>query len=176
MKILGLDVGEKRIGVARVDSATRIAVPVSFIEVNGNEWQELARLTNLHNTKFFVIGLPRSNEGNETKQSLYARNFAKILTEKIPGAKIRFQDESLTSVEAESRLKSRQKKYEKGDIDAEAASIILQDFIETFSEEDSGKDEPLPGVIEENARKVVKKARLNSKKAIESSKKIVKKT
>ena len=114
MKILGLDVGEKRIGVARVDSATRIAVPVSFIEVNGNEWQELARLTNLHNTKFFVIGLPRSNEGNETKQSLYARNFAKILTEKIPGAKIRFQDESLTSVEAESRLKSRQKKYEKG--------------------------------------------------------------
>ena len=176
MKILGLDVGEKRIGVARVDSATRIAVPVSFIEVNGNEWQELARLTNLHNTKFFVIGLPRSNEGNETKQSLYARNFAKILTEKIPGAKIRFQDESLTSVEAESRLKSRQKKYEKGDIDAEAASIILQDFIETFSEEDSGKEEPLPGVIEENARKVVKKARLNSKKAIERSKKIVKKT
>lgn len=175
MKILGLDVGEKRIGVARVDSATRIAVPVGFIEVNGNEWQEITRLTNLHNTKFFVIGLPRSNEGNETKQSLYARNFAKILTEKIPGAKVRFEDESLTSVEAEARLKKRQKKYEKGDIDAEAASIILQDFIENFSEE-SIKEEPLPSVIEENARKVVNKARLKSKKAIESSKNIVKKT
>ena len=175
MKILGLDVGEKRIGVARVDSSTRIAVPVSYIEVNGNEWQELSRLTNVHSTKFFVIGLPRSNEGNETKQSLYARNFAKTLTEKIPGAKIRFQDESLTSVEAESRLKARQKNYEKGDIDAEAASIILQDFIENFTE-DSIKEEPLPGIIENSAKKVAKKARLNSKKAIESSKKIVKKT
>ena len=126
MKILGLDVGEKRIGVARVDSSTRIAVPICYIEVNGNEWQELSRLTNVHSTKFFVIGLPRSNEGNETKQSLYARNFAKTLTEKIPGAKIRFQDESLTSVEAESRLKARQKKYEKGDIDSEAKDLSYQ--------------------------------------------------
>ena len=57
MKILGLDVGEKRIGVARVDSSTRIAVPICYIEVNGNEWQELSRLTNMHSTKFFVIGL-----------------------------------------------------------------------------------------------------------------------
>ncbi len=176
MKILGLDVGEKRIGVARVDSATKIAVPVSFIEVDGNEWQELSRLSNLHNTKFFVIGLPRSNEGNETKQSLYARNFAKTLSEKVPGVKIRFQDESLTSVEAEDRLKKRQKKYEKGDIDAEAASIILQDFIETFDETAPVKEEPLPGIIENNAKKVAKKARLKSKKAIESSKNIVKKT
>lgn len=175
MKILGLDVGEKRIGVARVDSSTRIAVPVCYMEVNGNEWQELSRLTNVHSTKFFVIGLPRSNEGNETKQSIYARNFAKTLTEKIPGAKIRFQDESLTSVEAESRLKARKKNYEKGDIDAEAASIILQDFVETYSE-DSVKEEPLPGIIESNTKKVATKARLNSKKAIESSKKIVEKT
>ena len=175
MKILGLDVGEKRIGVARVDSTTKIAIPVSYIEVDGNEWQELNRLANIHNTKLFVIGLPRSNEGNETKQSLYARNFAKTLTEKVPGAKIRFQDESLTSVEAEARLKSRQKKYEKGDIDAEAASIILQDFVENFTE-DLVKEEPLPGIIENSAKKIAKKTRLNSKKAIESSKKIVKKT
>ena len=176
MKILGLDVGEKRIGVARVDSTTKIALPVGFIEVNGNEWQELNHLANIHNTKFFVIGLPRSNEGNETKQSLYARQFAKTLTEKVQGAKIRFQDESLTSVEAENRLKSRQKKYERGDIDAEAASIILQDFVETYKESDDTKEEPLPGIIENNAKKVAQKAHLNSKKAIESSKKIVKKT
>lgn len=176
MKILGLDVGEKRIGVARVDSTTKIALPVGFIEVNGNEWQELNHLANIHNTKFFVIGLPRSNEGNETKQSLYARQFAKTLTEKVQGAKIRFQDESLTSVEAENRLKSRQKKYERGDIDAEAASIILQDFVETYKESDDTKEEPFPGIIENNAKKVAQKAHLNSKKAIESSKKIVKKT
>ena len=128
MRILGLDVGEKRIGVAKADSDTRIAVPLTTIEVDGNEWQEIARLTSVHNTAFFVIGMPRSNEGNQTQQSLYVRNFAKILIEKLPGAKIRFQDESLTSVEAENRLKSRGKPYAKGDIDAEAASIILQDF------------------------------------------------
>ena len=46
MRIIGLDVGEKRIGVAKADSSTRIAVPVGFIEVNGSEWQEIARLAN----------------------------------------------------------------------------------------------------------------------------------
>ncbi|MBR3144069.1 endolytic transglycosylase MltG [Candidatus Saccharibacteria bacterium] len=132
MKIIGLDVGEKRIGVAKVDSNTRIALPIGFVEADGSEWQEIARLARLANTNLFVLGLPRSNEGNETKQTLYVRNFAKALTEKIPEAKIRFQDESLTSVEAEKRLKNSKKKYTKGDIDAEAATIILQDFIESF--------------------------------------------
>ena len=133
MKIIGLDVGEKRIGVAKADTDTRIAVPVGFVNVDGLEWQEIAEVAKLNNTNFFVIGLPRSNEGNETQQSLYVRNFAKVLLEKMPGAKLRFQDESLTSVVAEERLKSRGKKYEKGDIDAEAASIILQDFLESFN-------------------------------------------
>ncbi len=145
MKIIGLDVGEKRIGVAKVDSSTRIAVPVGYIEVNGSEWQEIARIARINGATYFVIGLPRSNEGNETKQSAYARQFGKTLVEKVPGARVRFQDESLTSVMAEDRLKgsSRTKKkaakkggkgYERGDIDAEAATIILQDFIETFKE------------------------------------------
>ncbi|MBR5939187.1 endolytic transglycosylase MltG [Candidatus Saccharibacteria bacterium] len=139
MKILGLDVGEKRIGVAKIDSDTKIAIPVGFINVDGSEWQEIASLARMNNTNAFVLGLPRSNEGNETAQSLYVRNFARVLTEKIPGARVRFQDESLTSVMAEERLKLRKKKYERGDIDAEAAAIILEDFVEgnhqAFSQE-----------------------------------------
>ncbi len=133
MRILGLDVGEKRIGVARADSDTRIAIPVGYVEVNGSEWQEITRIANLNSTTFFVVGLPRSNEGSETQQSLFVRNFAKVLVEKIPGAKIRFQDESLTSVVAEERLQKSGRAYQKGDIDAEAAAIILQDFLENFS-------------------------------------------
>lgn len=133
MKIIGLDVGEKRIGVARVDSDTRIAVPVGFVVVDGSEWQEIARIARLNSTNLFVLGLPRSNEGNETKQSQYVKDFAKKLVSNVPGAKIQFQDESLTSVEAENRLKSRKKPYQRGDIDAEAATIILQDFVEHFS-------------------------------------------
>ncbi len=133
MKIIGLDVGEKRIGVAKADSNTRIAVPVGFLLVDGSEWQEIARIANLSGTNLFVLGLPRSNEGNETRQTLYVKNFARTLCEKIPGAKIKFQDESLTSVEAENRLKKSKKMYKKGDIDAEAATIILQDFLENAS-------------------------------------------
>jgi len=135
MRILCLDVGEKRIGVAKADSNTRIAVPVGFITVDGSEWQEIARLARFNSTSSFVLGLPRSNNGNETKQTEYVRNFAKTLTQKIPEAKIYFQDESLTSVMAEERLKSRKKRYEKGEIDAEAAAIILQDFLESIKTE-----------------------------------------
>lgn len=132
MKIIGLDVGEKRIGVAKADSSTRIAVPIGTVIVDGTEWHAIIRLARQQNTQFFVIGLPRNNEGVETRQSLYARNFAKQLTEKIPGARVRMQDESLTSVLAEKRLKERGRAYTKGEIDAEAAAIILQDFLEAL--------------------------------------------
>lgn len=160
MRVLGLDIGEKRIGVAKVDSDTKIAVPIGFIERDGSEWQEIGRLMRLNGTNFIVLGLPRSNEGNETKQSIYARNFAKMLAEKIPDAKIRLQDESLTSVVAEERLKARKKKYEKGEIDAEAATIILEDFIESFKKP---KEEPIKNtnLIE----KKVNKVKRNTKKA-----------
>ncbi|MBR2855674.1 Holliday junction resolvase RuvX, partial [Candidatus Saccharibacteria bacterium] len=40
MKVIGLDVGEKRIGVAKADSNTRIAVPVGYVVVDGTEWQQ----------------------------------------------------------------------------------------------------------------------------------------
>ena len=72
------------------------------------------------------------NFGNGAKivRSTYVRKFAKELKRQIPEAKICFQDESLTSVEAEKRLKGRKKTTKKGDIDSEAAAIILQDFLE----------------------------------------------
>ena len=177
MRILGLDVGEKRIGVAKVDSDTKIALPITYVVVDGTEWQEIARIARLNNTNFFVLGLPRSNEGNETQQTLYVRQFAKTLIEKIPGARIKFQDESLTSVEAENRLKQRQKKYEKGDIDAEAASIILQDFIENFKVADIKPEESAPSFSENTRRiaeKEAKKVVLNAKKAKNQTKKISK--
>ena len=156
MKILALDVGEKRIGVARADSSTRIAVPVGFVAVDGSEWQEIARIARLNSTNFFVLGLPRSNEGNETAQSIYVRQFAKKLVEEIPGLKVRFQDESLTSVVAEERLKSRRKAYVKGEVDAEAAAVILQDFLESFAVQDIEKPSPVEDKAAINAASGVK--------------------
>ena len=130
MKLIGLDVGTKRIGVAKADSTTRIAIPDGFVNVNGQEFAEIARLARLYSTSTFIVGLPRNNSGEETKQSLYVRNFARQLAMSIPNTRIYFEDESLTSVEAETRLKARKKHFEKGEIDAEAATIILQDFLE----------------------------------------------
>ena len=130
MKIIGLDVGTKRIGVAKADSKVKIALAGGYIKVDGTELSKLAALARTYGANLFVVGLPRSNDGNETKQSLYARNFARALNQAVPQARVVMQDESLTSVEAEERLKMRGRPYEKGDIDAEAATIILQDFLE----------------------------------------------
>ena len=174
MKIIGLDIGTKRIGVARADSNTRIAIPSGYILVDGSEWQEIARLADLYNTNWFVLGLPRSNEGNETKQSMYVRQFAKELVQKLPDAKIRFQDESLTSVEAEKRLKSRKKTYKKGEIDSEAATIILQDFLENFrtdsnipSSSEVARQNPLQNLqddVKAISKKESDKVRMSAKK------------
>ena len=183
MKIIGLDVGEKRIGVAKADSKTKIAIPVGFLLADGSEWQEITRMANLNSTNLFVLGLPRSNEGNETRQTQFVRAFARTLQKMIPGAKIRFQDESLTSVEAENRLKKRGKRYQRGDIDAEAAAIILQDFLESMTEvpDTPSKEEPAqdtksktqavlasPAKIvktsEEKVKKEYNKAKLKGKK------------
>ena len=133
MRIIGLDVGTKRIGIAKEDTSVRIAIPNGYVLVNGQEIPEILRIARLNDTNFFVVGLPRSNDGNETAQSAYARKFADTLAASMPGARIYFQDESLTSVVAEERLKKRKKNFEKGEIDAEAASIILQDFIENYA-------------------------------------------
>lgn len=132
MKILCFDVGTKRIGVARVDTAVRIAIPETTIEVDGQEFERIAALSRRYQTKLFVIGLPRNLSGQETAQSNYSRQFAEKLKSQIPDAKIRFQDESLTSVEAKSRLRQAKPGYQKADVDAEAAVLILQDFIEHY--------------------------------------------
>lgn len=130
MKLIALDVGTKRIGVAKADSSVRIAIPYSAVEVDGGEFKKIASLARAWDIDSFVIGLPRNSKGEETDQSKYVRKFAAQLKREISGAKVCFQDESLTSVEAEKRLKNRKKGYKKGDIDSEAAAIILQDFLE----------------------------------------------
>jgi UPF0755 protein len=130
MKLIGLDIGAKRIGVATADTTVKIAVPHSTILVDGTELHQIQTIMSKESTNFLVIGLPRNSKGLETPQSATTRQFAAKL-HKI-GAKVKFQDESLTSVLAETRLKKRKKSYKKSDIDSEAASIILQDFIEQF--------------------------------------------
>ena len=123
-----LDVGEKRIGVAIGDNAVRIAVPLETIEVDGNEILAIEKIIDSENADILVIGYPRNQSGAATAQTKFVQDFANKLAN--INIKIVFQDESLTSVIAEERLISFKKPYKKSDIDAQAASIILQDYIE----------------------------------------------
>jgi len=126
-KFLGLDVGTTRIGVAFADTNIKIAYPISTIEAGDAAAASIASLLRMKGATAIVVGLPRNASGQETAQSEYTRQFAEQLTSL--GIPVHFQDESLTSILAEERLKERGKPYEKSDIDAEAATIILQDYI-----------------------------------------------
>lgn len=125
---LALDVGEKRIGVAVGDDGVRIAIAFDTIEVDGSELERIARLVVDEKIDTIVIGYPRNQSGEATAQTAYVEQFAVQL--KDLGSQLVFQDESLTSVLAEQRLKSYKKPYTKGDIDAQAAAMILQDYLE----------------------------------------------
>lgn len=129
-QLLGLDVGAARIGVAVADSGVRIAIPHGIVEVDGNEVEALARLVIDNSVDTIVIGYPRNQSGEPTAQTAFVEEFAVKLRDF--DADIVFQDESLTSVMAENRLKSRGTGYDKGDVDSEAAAIILQDYMEQY--------------------------------------------
>lgn len=125
---LALDVGEKRIGVARGDSGVRLASPLMTIGVDGNEYATIEKLFQSEQADALVVGYPRNQSGEATKQTAYVEAFVQSLQEKdLP---IYFQDESLTSVIAEEHLKARKRPYQKADIDALAAALILQDYLE----------------------------------------------
>jgi len=127
---LALDVGEKRIGVAIGDSGVRVAIPFTTIDVDGKELEQIARLVISEKIDVVVIGYPRNQSGEATAQTVFVENFASQLTDIAP--EIAYQDESLTSVIAEQQLQSYKKPYTKADIDAQAAAIILQDYMETL--------------------------------------------
>lgn len=125
---LGLDVGEQRTGVAVGDSIGRIAQP--FQTVSSHYLGELIhRILQEYDITDIVVGLPRNQSGEPTAQTEVVRQMAKKYLEHL-GRPLHWQDESVTSVIAEERLKARKKPYTKGDIDAEAAAIILQDYLD----------------------------------------------
>ena len=126
--LVGLDVGEKRIGVSVADTGIRIAVPFATVEVDGNEIQAIAEIVIKERAEVIVVGYPRNQQGEATAQTDYVEKFTKRL--EYLDKKIVFQDESLTSVLAEEQLKSHKRPYSKGDIDSQAAAIILQDYVE----------------------------------------------
>lgn len=147
---LGLDIGARRIGVARGDLEVRLASPLTAIFNDETVMDEIAKIIFDTKSSLIVIGLPRDNNGQETEQSKFCRDFAHdlkmILENRDFDVEIILQDESLTSVIAEDNLRSRKNFDEKmlrdGTLDSEAAVIILQDYLENSkrSENDFAKN------------------------------------
>ena len=126
--ILALDVGTKRVGIAAADTVVPIAMPLVTLDVDGTEFDVIRSLINDRGVNTVVVGYPRNQAGDPTEQTTLTENF---VTQLKGAADIVYQDESLTSVMAEEKLKSSGKPYEKADIDALAAALILQDYLET---------------------------------------------
>jgi putative Holliday junction resolvase len=124
--IFGLDIGSKRIGLARVNLLAKIPEPLAVLANDDNFLQKLALLANEHSVKKLVVGLPRNLNGQETSQTEYTRQFVNNnLTDKY---EIIWQDETLSSVEADKYLKNTGINQE-AMLDAIAACIILEDYI-----------------------------------------------
>lgn len=123
--ILSLDVGERRVGVAIANVIARLPRPLITLDNTEHMFQDIADLVTKVDAEVLVVGLPRNLSGDDTAQTAYVRAFAA----KIENVEIVFQDEALTSQKAEQELKARGKPFAKGDIDALAATYILEDYL-----------------------------------------------
>lgn len=124
---LGLDIGCKRIGVARINSVARIPEPLVTLENNDSFTVELKKIIDKEAVDLIVVGLPRNMSGEETQQTNIVKDFVdKVLRPSI-NLPIIYYDETLSSVDAEKYSDDTKKKR---GIDAIAAAEILRYFNE----------------------------------------------
>ena len=137
-RIIGLDIGERRIGVAVSDPSATLARPVTTLKTTGLDGNalevslaEVRRLVEDDPVDAIVVGLPRRLDGSANAMTPRVQRFAERLRDGA-GLAVILQDERLTSMEAESRLAEREKDWRvrKQQLDAAAAAIILQDYLD----------------------------------------------
>lgn len=133
MRAMGVDSGERRIGVALSDELGFLAAPWRAVLVaRGRELAELAAMARERDVEIVVIGLPTSLNGTEGPQARRVRAFAARLAPLLGELPIVFADERFTTAEAERQMidqrLSREKRRER--IDAAAAAIMLQGWLD----------------------------------------------
>lgn len=134
-RILGIDYGEKRLGIAISDETNTIATPLKYIDNNKKLLNVLNALIIEYNIKTFVVGLPINLDGSHSKSSKKVLNFCKQMNQELDVV-IHKIDERLSSVEAENKLResgmspSRFRNIDRGIIDSASAAIILDSFIQ----------------------------------------------
>jgi len=133
MRCLGLDIGDRWIGVALSDPGGILASPFSIIERtdDGQALAAIADIINKEQVGQVVVGLPLSLDGTLSGQAEKVNDFARKLAEhiKIP---LEFRDERLTTVMAQRLKRASGGKKGRGKTrdDAEAAAVILQSYLE----------------------------------------------
>lgn len=124
VELLGLDLGMKRSGIARASSAARLAQPLTTVPTD-ELLSVLKKLTSDNEVEQIIVGLPRNLDGNDTEQTKWVRQWLSKAETELPGIDFRLQDEALTTDMAAQRGGKNVT-----DLDAEAAAIILQDYID----------------------------------------------
>ena len=127
--ILALDIGLKRIGVARADEVAQIATPLVTIKNDSKVFNKIQQLIEENHATTLVIGIPKNARGEETQQTIYTNEFIGKLKDFVT-ITMHLQDEALTSLLAKQELQTKSKSYNKDDIDKLAATYILQDYID----------------------------------------------
>ena len=133
MRILGVDLGDRRIGLAVADTDARVAAPVGAIDRAGgaDACEAVAEAARARGVDAVVVGLPLLMSGAAGTQAREAREFAALLAERA-GLPVHTWDERLSSVEAERLLREAggRRKPKPGEQDAMAAALILQAYLD----------------------------------------------
>jgi len=151
VRVLGIDYGARRVGLAVSDASGTLARPLTTLDrsalPNDARLVEavLAQMTQLAHDddpiSAIVVGLPRRLDGSPNDQTPRVEAFVKVLTARA-GVRVLAQDERLSSREAESRLALGEKDWRrrKEKLDAAAAAVILQDYLDSHRQTDDVAD------------------------------------
>ena len=123
-ELIGLDIGQKRTGIARASSVARLAEPLITVDTE-QLIPKLEHIIRKYQPELIVVGLPRNLQSNETEQTKWVRGIIGDIQSHFVDVRFEFQDEALTTVAATEQLAKNT-----ADIDSLAASIILQDFLD----------------------------------------------
>lgn len=136
MRVLGVDVGERRVGLAVSDPTGTLATPLETLARRPGKRFPLARIEEVaraHEVEHVVVGLPLDLRGEESEWCAEVREVGRRLGERL-GVEVSFVDERLTSVRAEQAVRAlglgKRQREEKGRVDAAAAQLILQAWLD----------------------------------------------
>ena len=128
-KVMALDIGTKRIGIALSDYLLMLANGHSYIsrEPETEAINQILKIAKENNVKKIVVGLPLNMDNTEGAQAQDCKDFAA----KIENYEIFFEDERLTSETAEENLRNKKIDFrkDKGLVDIESACIILEQYL-----------------------------------------------